>query len=281
MMNTKDSEPSDYGMDTSLFTSPLSVLLTEISAALLTLCATTRDVFMLRRWVCIWFSLSLSVLVGCEEAPRSASESRGGVSAPDPSRGGERGGETSGETSGVETSALPIRHLRRVSVDQLARIIPTVTGGLRWVEDFGAGPVDILELLAPTLGAPDYRGVTVESLEPNLLMSKFLSDGAQRVCLAWVQRDRSAEPAGRTLVRHAAPETEWGSLDAQQMRANLARLLLRFFAYTAEPAEGNPRVEALASLFESVVAVSPDDPAGDGWLAVCLALMTDPEFTLY
>ena len=183
-------------------------------------------------------------------------------------------------STNIAVEPTSARQLRRVSVEQLLRMLPQVTGGIRWVEDFGQGPVDILELLAPSLGAPDYRGVTHELLEPNLLMSKFLSDGAQRVCHTWVQQDRSALGAERTLVKPYQEGLAWDDRSTAQVRYNLKRLLLRFFAFTVTQ-DDHPRLQALEELFNTVVATSPTDPSGDAWFAVCLALMTDPEFTLY
>jgi hypothetical protein len=176
---------------------------------------------------------------------------------------------------------------RRLTIAQLARSIEVVTGGLRWIEDLGQGPVDMLELLAPTLGAPDYRGVTHENLEPSLLLSKFVQDGAQRVCEAWVARDRDPALSAHTLVELSTSSEGWVSREPRHVKANLERLLLVFFAYSAQgslpgdPEVDDPRVSALYELFELVSAASPSDPTGDAWLAVCLALMTDPEFVMY
>ena len=232
-------------------------------------------------------------LLGCEEARRVRLSAEGPTPAGSSAgASGETGGgaeSTAGSAAGVEAppDLIEPRAPRRVTVAQLARSIEGVTGGLRWIEDFGQGPVDMLEFLAPTLGAPDYRGVTHENLEPSLLLSKFVQDGAQRVCEAWVTLDRDPALSAHTLVELSSAREGWESREPRHVKQNLERLLLVFFAYSAqgslpgEPEADDPRVSALYELFELVSAASPSDPAGDAWLAVCLALMTDPEFVMY
>ena len=234
------------------------------------------------------------ILSGCEEARRVSLSAEGPAPAGSSAGASDEAGGIAGSSAGVSAAGVEAppaliepRAPRRVTVAQLARSIEVVTGGLRWVEDFGQGPVDMLEFLAPTLGAPDYRGVTHESLEPSLLLSKFVQDGAQRVCEAWVTLDRDPALSAHTLVELSSASEGWASREPSHVKANLERLLLVFFAYSAqgslpgEPEADDPRVSALYELFELVSVASPSDPAGDAWLAVCLALMTDPEFVMY
>jgi hypothetical protein len=86
-----------------------------------------------------------------------------------------------------------------MTIEQLARSIPVITGGIAWVEDFGQGPVDILAILSGTLGAPDYRLVVSENLEPSLVIAKFMQDASQRICAQWVTRG----PRARSRPAHA------------------------------------------------------------------------------
>ncbi len=171
----------------------------------------------------------------------------------------------------------PSRAVHRMTVEQLMASIPIVTGGLAWEEDFGAGPQNMLEQLAPTLGAPDYVLVTEENLEPSMIIAKFMADASNRVCAKWVQRDRAADPGERTLITH----DDWSSLDQADVKTSLRRLMLRFFSrYVSEDDDA-----AVAPLYGLFVAASSGAPAGkaadDGWLAVCMGLMNDPEFVLY
>ncbi len=165
-----------------------------------------------------------------------------------------------------------------MTVEQLARSIPVVTDGLRWVEDFGDGPTDMLAVLAPTLGAPDYIRVTEENLEPTLIVAKFMADASHRICVQWVARDEALPAAERSLVTHGAA---WQSQDPADVQANVRALLLRMFSRYVAPDDA-AAVAPLAELFRTAAATAaPDRAAQDGWLAVCIALMTDPEFILY
>ncbi|MEZ4473653.1 MAG: hypothetical protein R3F60_23255 [bacterium] len=132
-------------------------------------------------------------------------------------------------------------------------------------------------MLAPTLGAPDYLRVTQENLEPTLIVAKFIQDAAFRICGQWAQQDRQAAAGDRTLVR----EGDWDSLEAAHVRANLRALQLRFYARAVTPDDDAP-IADLVELFENASSTAPAGRgAQDGWTAVCIAMMTDPEFILY
>ncbi len=208
-------------------------------------------------------------LLACEEGVAQ-------LPAPEPPDASRPGPED--EPPPEDTSRAPrARSPGRMTVEQLARSIPVVTGGISWVEDFGAGPIDILEVLSPTLGAPDYLRVTEENLEPTLLIAKFLQDASHRICTRWASADAAAPAAERTLVTHE----DWSSLDEEEVRANLRRLQLRFYARRV-PDGDDALVDPLYTLFVNASTTAPEARAAhDGWLAVCIAMMTDPEFVLY
>jgi hypothetical protein len=212
---------------------------------------------------------------GSDDAP-GGSGGGGGAAGGAPGGGGE-GGEGGAGGAPVE-QALMVRAPGRMTIEQLARSIPVVTGGLRWMEDFGTGPVDMLEVLAPTLGAPDYLLVTEENLEPTIIVAKFMQDASHRICTRWIEADRMATPAERTFVRH----DDWDSLADADVNHTLRMLQLRFFAKHV-PADQDAPIADLRELFQnaSSTAATPANKARDGWLAVCIALMTDPEFILY
>lgn len=224
----------------------------------------------------LWLTLALAAgIAGCDDDP-------GG----DPSIADVGGGGAGGEGGGLEPEPDPEpepeapaldRAAGRMTIEQLARSIPIITDGLRWTEDFGQGPTDMLEVLAPTLGAPDYLRITEENLEPTLIIAKFLQDASQRICLRWVERDRALPVADRSLVGHE----DWASTDDALVRENLRRLQLRFYArHIADAADAG--LDPLHQLFGDAASTAPADRAArDGWLAVCIAMMTDPEFVLY
>lgn len=222
-----------------------------------------------------WWMVPIGVLAlaACEEgAPHFAS--------PAGDAGGPPVVDAGRPDVGPDAAVAPDRLSRavgRMTVEQLARSIPVVTGGLRWMEDFGNGPVDMLQVLAPTLGAPDYLLVTEENLEPGLIIAKFLQDASHRICARWVERDRAAPPEERTLVHHE----DWDSLEPADVDRTLRALMLRFHARRV-PEDDDAALEPLRALFVNASSTAPPERAArDGWLAVCIAMMTDPEFILY
>lgn len=169
------------------------------------------------------------------------------------------------------------RAVRRQTIEQLARSIPVVTGGLTWVEDYGQGPVDMFSFLSGSLGVPDYRLVTRENLEPSMILAKFMTDASHRICSDWLQRDEALPQDERTLIVHE----DWDSLDEADVRQSLAALNLRFFSLYVPPDEP-ASTDALYALFKHASASAPQlKAADDGWFAVCIAMMTDPRFVLY
>ena len=135
----------------------------------------------------------------------------------------------------------------------------------------------MLQVLAPTLGAPDYLRVTEENLEPTLIIAKFVQDASFRICGQWAERDRGLDVADRSLVRHA----DWESLDEADVKANLRALHLRFYAQ-AVAADDDAAIADLFSLFtDASTTARVGEAARDGWTAICIAMMTDPEFILY
>ncbi len=218
-----------------------------------------------------WHSLALLLvaLTACEEdAAPSATLDDPPTSRPDT------------PDAGVDPEPEPAatgRAVGRLTVEQLTRSIPVITGGVEWIEDFGQGPVNLLEVFGPTLGAPDYLRITEENTEPTLLIAKFMQDASHAICVDWVAKDAAAPADERTLVAHA----DWSSTDEALVKENLRRLQLRFYSRFVPPEEET----AIADLFDLFVNASSTAPAQraaeDGWLAVCIAMMTDPEFILY
>ena len=74
---------------------------------------------------------------------------------------------------------------------------------------------------------------------------------------------------------------DWDSLDEAHAKASLRALQLRFYARQVADDDDAP----IADLYELFENASSTAPAGrgalDGWTAVCIAMMTDPEFILY
>jgi hypothetical protein len=198
---------------------------------------------------------------------------------------------------------LPIqRPSRRMSLKQLAQSIPTLTKGIRWTEDFGQGEVDLLNLLAPTFGAPDYLIVTEENLEPNLLIAKFMSDASKRICQKLVDRElrlnRDWQALGLDIG--SMQETDWQSarvklitdqqvlvrgdflyLDENYVQDQIQRLMGLFLGDSGIGRD-HPRFEHYWSMFQLIRdSMEPQQLAYWGYFSICVGLFTDPGFLLY
>jgi len=156
----------------------------------------------------------------------------------------------------VEGLGVLSRGPRRLSVDQLERSIEVILKTDR-------GTVVLPADLAATLGRPDYRRVTEESLEPSPLFMKFMMDLAKFVCDGIVDLD-AARPDQVILTRYSDVDT------------NLDHLMLRFWGLEGEAA--TPYRDRLRSAYDSA---SASLGAAAGWEAVCLSLATSPEFLIY
>ncbi|MCA9538842.1 MAG: hypothetical protein KC620_08135 [Myxococcales bacterium] len=232
----------------------------------------------MKRTPLVLLALGAALWLGaCDDDPSSGLVPDAAGAGGQGGMGGGAGG-MGGGAGGAGGDALQLdRHVGRLTIEQLANSIPIITDGLRWTEDFGNGPVDMLMVLSPTLGAPDYLRVTEENLEPTLIIAKFLQDASQRICLRWVERDARLAASDRSLVQ----SEDWASTDPARVRENLRRLQLRFYARHLESAE-DEALDPLYDLFVNASSTAPADRAArDGWLAVCIAMMTDPEFILY
>ncbi len=169
-----------------------------------------------------------------------------------------------------------LRGRRRMDVDQLDASIQRVTGGIAWTES-GAGSSNLFEALSATLGKPNYIDSTQEDLTVSLLFEKFLGDAARSVCSELIVREQTAATQDRVLLVHADPETTL-STDSAAIAANLRYLVLRY--HGQDLPEGDPRVTPWAWLFESSFHVSGGDTMAS-WQAVCVALITHPDFYSY
>ncbi|MBH22932.1 MAG: hypothetical protein CMH57_00465 [Myxococcales bacterium] len=194
----------------------------------------------------------------------------------EPTRGGR------GAVGGVEATPDPeaaSRNLRRMTIDQLRDAIITSTGGLYWSDDRGR---DILEMLAPSLGVPNYIDTTAEDLEPSLVFQKFLGDASRAVCTEAIQNDLEMAPGDRVLVRGVEPGLTWEQADEAQRAAidqSLRHMNLRLTGHYI-PQGDEEELGRLRWLFRSATHATGGD-AARGWRAVCVGLMTSPEFYLY
>ncbi len=191
-------------------------------------------------------------------------------------------GEAQPDAGIVETAptgpGLPIDHppleeppassrMRRVSLFQLKNSIATVLGNdengkpITWIVSNKEG----FTTYGPTLGEADYITLTEDDLEPSALYLKFVTDAARDACNRALDADaKRTESSDRVLLRYADSVDE-----------NLRYLKLRFHGIKVQPSD-LASIAPLRRLFDAV-----GDPVRQGWHAVCVALLTDPEFHLY
>ena len=169
------------------------------------------------------------------------------------------------------------RNLRRMTIPQLRDAIQSATGGIYWADANGN---DILLGLEPSLGVPNYIDTTAEESEPSLVFQKFLGDAARAVCTESIQNDIEMAPADRVMLQRVDHQLGWeNATPAQQtlIDDNIRDMKLRITGHLSM--DDPDDVRGLRWLFRSVTTAT-GEPA-KGWRAVCVALMTSPEFYLY
>jgi len=167
----------------------------------------------------------------------------------------------------------PTRTRKRMNVYQLDAAIKKVTGGIGWVEVRNGKEVDLFEELAATLGRPDYILTTHEDLTPSVLLEKFVGDAARSVCdtLAEKERDQSADE--RVLISYASLTDTWEK-DPAAVEENMRYLLMRYHGTYVEP--GSSELNLWTWLFDAST-MATGDPV-KGWRAVCVGLISHPDF---
>lgn len=229
--------------------------------------------------------LALGLLTGClatEELDRAAQGPQPGA-AQVPAAGSAEAGNVEGgavpvhmqEEGNVAVVALnePERPRKRMDMDQLEAELKRVSNGLTWTDIKGTNQ---FVALSSTLGKPDFIQTTVEEMGPTVLFEKFLGDAARSVCSRLVEADKKASPEARVLMVEASP-TDTLDSNPEGVDANLRRLLLRFHGRAYEPHAS--QLNQWSWLFETV-SHSTKDPAL-GWRAVCVALISHPDFYSY
>lgn len=190
---------------------------------------------------------------------------------------------------------------RRVNVQQLRASLLTAVGAT-WRDrrrilsaDYVAGAydepnADMLDILATTLGQPDYNLFTSETLDPSATFAKLVGDAARKACRDGVDLDLTRPRNMRLLLRYAT-ETDTAAMGEPAIRRNLQYLALRFWA--RQVPVNDPTLDALFGLFRTASTAGEETspfnatlryaPATttDGWRAVCIALATDPQFLTY
>ena len=197
--------------------------------------------------------------------------------------GGGGGGLATGGGGGGGAVAVGPRsaEAQRLTVRQLAQSLPVVLGGNTWM----VGSANGFNTRGATLGEPDYLGTVDENLEASTLYQKFMGDMARDGCTRAANADAALAANTRVLMRMVAL-TDTVASNAAGVDSNLRYLKLRFHGVKVA-ATDSASLAGLRTVFTDAVrgAAGTGTPTAahvkEGWRAVCVALLTAPEYHLY
>jgi hypothetical protein len=221
-----------------------------------------------------------------------------------PSAGGQAGADAGAGAAdagpsvqvGASTPVMPLDHppvvdplagtasagARRLSVAQLKASLPVVLRGHGWK----VGNADGFDARSGTLGVPDYVSSVEENLEATPLYLKFMGDMARDACNRAVTADGAQPDAAQRAVLRFVEPVDTVARSPAKVDENLAYLRLSFLGRRGTgPAD--PALAQLRTLFDQAVQAAAAGSAPtrahvlEGWRAVCVALLTSPEFHLY
>lgn len=179
----------------------------------------------------------------------------------------------------VAPSSQPqTRSARRASVEMLRRSFPVIFGNdltgqpITWTVGGRPG----FDVFTHALGEPDYADVVDENLDPSPLYVKFLDDAGRDACNKVLAAD--FKRPDRTLLKYAQPADTPASARAS-IDQNLRYLRLRFHGMHVVDTDDAP-IAGLRQLLSDSIAANGGSVL-EGWRAVCVALVTAPEFSLY
>jgi hypothetical protein len=192
---------------------------------------------------------------------------------------GSGGGGDSGTGGG--SGSLSSASTRRLSIAQLTSSLPIVLGGKTWTVGSASG----FALRSATLGKADYIGIVDESLEPSPMFQKFMMDAAVSGCTNAVNADAALAANQRVLMRFVSL-TDTVKTNAAGVDDNLRYLKLRFHGVKLGSSDA-ATLDGLRTVFTAAVTgvAGTGTPSAaavrEGWRAVCVALLTAPEYHLY
>ncbi|MCA9648771.1 MAG: hypothetical protein KC501_02615 [Myxococcales bacterium] len=200
---------------------------------------------------------------GLEPPPRVP-----GAGGDDEGDDGEDDGADSGEPGhhGEGDADTPAgRHVRRMTALQFHRSLVEVTGQ-PWPE---------FEAFAGAMGRADYAEITEEGRELSVTFDKFVHDAAVYSCGAAVAADLGGASPG-TILRWASVSDR----DDSVLRRNLDYLMLRFLGQQLreDDRRSDPWMELLTGPADERL---DDELMAERWTAVCVGLVTHPDFVTY
>ena len=235
--------------------------------------------------ICVAFAACQDSQVAAPTGPVLDVHDEGPVMPLDhPPVGGGAGGGVStggGAGGGGAITGPHAADAQRLTVRQLAQSLPVVLGGNTWM----VGSAQGFDARSATLGEPDYLGTVDENLEASSLYQKFMGDMARDGCTRAVNADAALAANARVVMRMVSL-TDTVATNAGAVNENLRYLKLRFHGVKVSAPE-TARLDALRAVFTEAVrgAAGTATPTAanvkEGWRAVCVALLTAPEYHLY
>lgn len=162
------------------------------------------------------------------------------------------------------TDPAPGRRVRRLTADQFARSLQVATGQA-WSR---------YATYAETMGKPDFGELTDEGTDLSVTFDKLVHDAARETCGRAVDLDRTT--ATTVIMRDARPADR----DHAKSVANLQYLFLRFLGVAIDAAD-DARLAPWLTLLEAAPAPTTDVEMATRWKAVCIGLVTHPDFITY
>lgn len=175
-----------------------------------------------------------------------------------------------GHHDGGEVEEPAGRRMRRMTAAQFHRSLVIVTGQ----------PWPLFPEYAAAMGQADFAEITDEGRELSVTFDKFVHDAALHSCATAIAEDL-AGASPRTILRWV----DVSERDLVKVRRNLDYLLLRVLGQQMKP--DDPRVDPwMALLTASPSDEDPEAPIDDAlmrerWTAVCIGLVTHPDFITY
>jgi hypothetical protein len=174
---------------------------------------------------------------------------------------------------------------RRLTVAQLERSLGIALGKDTQGRDITwrlANGTNGFASVSQALGEPDYLSTTDRAYEPSLLYAKFVDDAARSGCDQALDADATRATKGdRVLLRHVEI-TDTIETNAAGFDANIRYLKLRIHGVKlAADADTKPLSGLFTTAMKASVDPDPQVKGRAGWRAVCVALITAPEFQFY
>ena len=181
-------------------------------------------------------------------------------------------------------------HVRRLTLPQVQASFAQILGN-----DVNGNPVNWMvsgsqsgfDRYGGALANADFLGITEDGLEPSALYAKFMGDAARDACNRALAADAQRSEMSERVMTRFVERTDTVAKNPEGIDQNLRYLKLRFHGVKLPDGEVD-RIAALRTLFDTAVQKASGGSANPsanqvrvGWHAVCVALLTDPEFHLY